>query len=48
LNKTTGYVTTLYTFNENTCPFALAEKKAVSPGPALVNISIQPLVPGKA
>jgi hypothetical protein len=43
-----GHATTLYMFKEDTCPFTLAEKKAVSLGPTLVNISIQPIVPGKA
>jgi hypothetical protein len=48
LNKAMGHVTTLYMFKEDTRPFTLAEKKAANPGPALVNISIQPIVPGKA
>jgi hypothetical protein len=43
-----GHVTTLYMFKKDACPFTLAEKKAVNPRPTLVNISIQPIIPGKA
>jgi len=35
-------------FKEDACPFTLAEEKAVNLRPALVNISIQPIVPDKA